>query len=364
MSKNKKNLGKIKRYNRVFYTRKQMARTLGGWAAAILLLFAVGYLVGPAVIDFGTHTWYTKVKGLDLDSASGPASSPASEAQPTPDPQPTPAPTPEPTPEPPLTEGDWAFASLGSFGSPEAIAAAAQSYADQGFRYVVVPIKDASGYLFYNSALPDASASVAAKTIDAAAVAAALAEKGIIPVASVCAFQDPIAVYTNRDMGIHYQTSDYMWLDNTKEAGGKPWMDPFSPASESYISGILDEVCAMGYRAVLLSGVQFPARHDANCGYSGGQTPGAARLAELIAGWSTALQERDAVLWVQYPLAAVASAEPVKELAGTVEQLGIEHLLISMPAEPAEEDSLLAAALERAGGSRVVVKRGDTASFQ
>lgn len=358
--KRRKSLGKVKYYNRIFYTREQMIRKALGWGAAVLMLFAVGYLVGPAVIDLGTHTWYTQVKGRDLDAAPQNTET-APEATPTP----APTPTPEPTPPPPLAKGKWVFASLGNFGSPEAIAAAAQNYADQGVQYVVVPMKDSNGYLYYTSALPDAAGSVAAKTIDAAAVADALAEKGIIPVASICAFQDPIAVYTNRDMGIHFQGGDYMWLDNTKEAGGKPWADPWSPAAVNYVAGIIGEANAMGYKTVLVSGMQFPYWHDNYCGYAGGNVATVTRLADLIADWTAAMESDGCTLWFQYPLATVAYGKDVKSLAGDFDKLGVKNLLIALPVEPLEnQEALLTEALANVSAENVAVKNGDSALFQ
>ncbi len=370
MSKPKKNLGKMKRYKRIFHTRDQLVRTALAWVAGIAALFAVGYAVAPAVLDFGTHTWYTVVKGRDLTDAasSAPAESAVqagSEAASAPQ---EPEATPAPTPQPAVNEGSWTFASLAGFSSPEKSAETARQYKENGVHYVVIPLKDSNGYLYYQSALADASKSVAATTIDAAAAAKALREEGLEPVASVYAFQDPIAPYTNRDMGIRYQDTEYFWLDAAQEAGGKPWLDPWSDSAVNYIAGIISEVKSLGFDTVLLSGMQYPPYATSSCGYANGGTASAERLAGLISTWDDALSADGGTLWVQYPLASVASAEPVTALGGVYSDLGVKRLVIALPAEQAEnQDELLAAAqaaAETAGTESIVVKTGDSAVFQ
>lgn len=374
MSKPKKNLGKLKRYKRIFHTRDQLIRSALAWLAGIAALFVVGYAVAPAVLDFGTHTWYTVVKGRDLsaesssapaeptsEAASEAASDAASQAQ-------QEEPAAEPAPEPAVTQGNWTFATLAGFSSPEKSAETARQYKENGVHYVVIPLKDSNGYLYYQSALPDASKSVAATTIDAAAAASALRAEGLEPVAAVSAFQDPLAPYTNRDMGIHYQDTEYFWLDAAQEAGGKPWLDPWNDSTVNYIAGILSEVKAMGFDTVLLSGMQYPPYATSSCGYANGGTASAARLAELIQNWGDALAADGGTLWLQYPLASVASADPVTALGGVYSDLGVKRLMIAMPTEIDEnQNELLAAAkaaAEAAGTESVVVKTGDSAVFQ
>ena len=43
----KKNLGKVKRYRRSFYTGRQRAARIIGGAVALVALFVAGWLVGP-----------------------------------------------------------------------------------------------------------------------------------------------------------------------------------------------------------------------------------------------------------------------------------------------------------------------------
>lgn len=371
MSKPKKNIGKMKRYRRIFHTRDQLIRSVLSWAVGIAVVFAAGYAIAPAVLDFGTHTWYTVVRGRDLDTvqtesetAASATGSDASQSEP----EATPEPTPQPTPEPAVDGGSWSFASLAGFSSEEKIAETARQYRENGIHYVVVPLKDSSGYLYYQSSLADSSRSVAATTIDAAAVAKALRAEGLEPVASVYAFQDPIAPYTNRDMGIHYQDTEYFWLDAAQDAGGKPWLDPWSDSAVSYIDGVLSEVKSMGYNTILLNGVQYPTYATDSCGYANNGTADSARLAQLISTWSENLTADGGMLWVQYSLSTVASTDRVTILGGVFGDLGVKNLMLSVSADTSEEDGdLLNAAISsarNAGAEYIAVKTGDSAVLQ
>lgn len=100
----KKNLGKVKRYRRSFYSGRQRASRIAGGVLALVALFAVGWLAGPAVINFGTSTWYSIVRGdsdnpptSQPESASVPQSASEPEGQPASEPQPPKRPRPAAT---------------------------------------------------------------------------------------------------------------------------------------------------------------------------------------------------------------------------------------------------------------------------
>ena len=191
----KKNLGKVKRYRRSFYTGRQRAARIIGGAVALVALFVAGWLVGPAVINFGTSTWYSIMRD---DSEKTPASTSQSVSQP----ESTgtesqsqaasePQPTAQPQAEDDMTQGSWAFVDPASLTGADAAAQLASQLAGEGVRYAVVTLKDSTGSVYYASALEAAASSLSTTQIDGAAVASALKAEGIVPVAGVCAFQDP-----------------------------------------------------------------------------------------------------------------------------------------------------------------------------
>ena len=70
----KKSYGKVHRYRTAFgHTAGFWVRRVGLLAAAGLLLFLLGWVIGPAVINAGTSAWYGVKNGTA--SSSEPASS-------------------------------------------------------------------------------------------------------------------------------------------------------------------------------------------------------------------------------------------------------------------------------------------------
>ena len=347
----KKNLGKVKRYRRSFYSRGQQARRILGAVLALAALFAAGWLIGPAVIDFGTSTWYSLKEG---GGASSGASQPASEPQATPAPEPTPAPALSPE------DGGWAFVSISGLSSAEQAAATAQSLAAEGMRYAVVPCKYSQGYVYYQSGAAAAQSSISATTFDAAAVAA-LKDAGLTPVAAICAFRDPLAPYADRSLAVRYQDTDYFWLDAAADAGGKPWLNPYSDAAVGYITALIDEVRAMGFEQVWLTGVQFPTtagRDKANYGDTAGVSMGQ-RLAQVLSAW-----QAGGDCWVEYPLSEVLAGSDSQLLGASCAELGVKNLAIRVDeAVTGEQQPLLDAAVAelKAGGvANIALVQGDS----
>lgn len=334
MAKRRK-MGRIKKYNRSFYTGPSYwIKKIGGWLLAAALIFGLGFVAAPAVIDWGTHTWYTVVKGKDLPDSS--TAAPESTAQPTaaPTPAATPAPTATPVPQAQVTPGSMPVVSLSALRNADAIAATAADLKAQGAVYAMVTLKDTSGYVYYRSALPEAAGAIAATKIDPAAVAQAFREQGIQPVANIAAFQDPLV---SRELGIHYTGMDYMWLDNKASAGGKRWMNPYSPDAVQYIGDLVQEACDMGFEIVVLSGVQFPRQVSTKQDF--GETGGLNRAQQLtadIAAWNTRFADT-VTLWYEVPYASCIS--PSSTLGDVMPgALGITNLVINMPAAESDED--------------------------
>lgn len=354
---------RVKHYRRSFYSRQQRVKKIVVTAVLVVAVLALAWLAAPHVLDWATHTWYTVVRDRDLPSSSQAAPSEAAsssvpEAEPTP--SPTPEPTPSATPQPGtvIREGSWASVSLSALGSEEAARAAARALREQGAAYALITLKDTSGYIYYDSAVPAASASIAAATVDPAMLAAAFRAEGITPVAWLAAFRDPVAPYTDRSIGIHYSGGDYMWLDAASiAAGGKPWLNPYSAGAVQFVGDLIAELQGMGFEQVVLGGVQFPAAVSSKQDF--GSTGGVSRSGQLaadIAAW----HERfgDAVtLWYEYPL---ESCQDVSSTTGALPpELGLENLMIQLPAgEPVEEAAVaeLAQRMKELGAAYVAVR--------
>ncbi len=368
MAKKRKNLGKVKRYRHSFHSGGQIARNIILWILLIIVVGGGSYFLAPSIIDFGTSTWYSLTDGLGDFSISTPESTPEIVEE---EPEVTPEPTAETTPIATVAviDGTWADVSLSALTTPELIAETVSSLSAQGVTYVVVPLKDTSGYIHYASSLENSTRSIASTCIDAEAVATAISDAGMIAVASLATFQDPISVYQNRDMGIGYQDTDYMWLDNTADAGGKAWMNPYSDISVTFIGDLIAEVSYLGYSQVVLSQVQFPSQVSTSQNFGTiGEATRADALRNAIAAWDARFADQDVILWVEYDYATCAEVSNITgELPST---LGITNAIINLPLATEDNmnpdssllDSIVAAFMET-GTEYVVVAENGAADF-
>ena len=369
---------KVKRYRRSFYSRGMKVKK----ALGILLLAAVvlgaAWLAAPYVLDWATHTWYTVVRDRELPASSEAVSSQA-------DPRPEPASSrPEPASSQAassqaaassealpvagtaIREGSWASVSLSALGDEASIRATAQNLAQQGVTYALIPLKDATGYIYYASAVPAASRSVAAHVVDPARIAAIFKEEGLVPVAGVAAFQDPIAAYTDRGMSIQYAGGGgYLWLDAANAAaGGKAWLNPYADSAVQFIGDLIEELYGCGFEQVCLSAVQFPPAVSSSQGF--GETGGLsrdARLAADIAAWDARFADR-VTLWYEYPLASCTGVSTT--LGALPAQLGVQNLVVSLPAGEAQDPALLeqtAQQMKQLGAAYVVVRDSESGMF-
>lgn len=347
MPKNKRR--KVKHYRRSFYSRGMRVRRAVGIGVLVVVVLAAAWLAAPYVLDWATHTWYTVVRDRDL-SASSPAagesltqeqealSEAASEAassaapsQPEPDPEPE-APAVDPTA---VVEGPWARAELSALTDEAAIRAEARRLADQGTVYALVPLKDSQGVL-YQSAVPAAASGIHG-SVEGAAVARIFREEGLVPVAQLEAFRDPLAARADRSMAIRYRSpdsgaTDYLWLDAAStEAGGKPWLNPYADAAVRYVAALLEETRQMGFAHAALEGVQFPSQVSSKQEFGvTGARPRAEQLAADIAAWQAQF-EGSLTIWLSYPLSSCTGSP--SSLGAPAAQLGMRRLLVRLPAD-------------------------------
>ena len=352
---------KVKRYRRSFYSRETRIRRVIGIVVLVAAVLAAAWFAAPHVLDWATHTWYTVVKDRDLEaesasraaaSSQAAASAAASEAA-------SSAASSEPEPEAldgkAITGGSWAEVDASTLTSEDAIRTAAQQLKAAGADYGVVTFKDADGNVYYASGVAAAANGIVADPLDAANIAAIFREEGVIPVAQIAAFKDPVSPRTDRTMAIHYN-GDALWLDAQKN--GNPWLNPYSAAAVQYVGDLVDELRGMGFEQVVLTNVQFPKLSKKQ---DYGTTNGVSRADQLRADIQT-LQNRFAgtvTLWFSYTLeqcntSSVALDEPAVTL-------GMDNLLVT--ADGAVDDAARTAledAAAAAGVQHVVVHGTDT----
>jgi hypothetical protein len=125
---------------------------------------------------------------------------------------------------------------------------------------IVVDAKDAAGRVLFDTKNPTAIKADAAvgQPYVAAQVSSAIMGKGMIPAARIHAFRDNIAPHANRNMGVKYQDTQMLWLDDYPDSGGSAWLNPYSSEAREYVISLAVELTEMGFRQIILDSVMFP----------------------------------------------------------------------------------------------------------
>ncbi|MBQ2755184.1 MAG: hypothetical protein IJF27_00750 [Oscillospiraceae bacterium] len=140
------------------------------------------------------------------------------------------------------------------------------------YNYIMLDMKTADGNLTYTSSLKEVQGTSVVMT-DAISnmpdTVALLRARGFGIIAKIHVFRDPIGSRSDYDKAIHYLDSELFWLDNTKEKGGKTWLNPCSQKARDYVVSIAEEVAQMGVDIILFDDIRFPNKLGfayADCG--------------------------------------------------------------------------------------------------
>ena len=136
---------------------------------------------------------------------------------------------------------------------------------EQNVKNVIIELKDEEGYIYYNTSNKNAKNCKAVSTKAVSNLKSAIAsfrENGIAVTAKIHCFSDRIATDI-KDAAVKYQGENGgKWLDDTKENGGKSWLNPYSDEATSYLLSIAKELTDMGADNILLASVRFPGGHQ------------------------------------------------------------------------------------------------------
>ena len=131
-----------------------------------------------------------------------------------------------------------------------------------------------------------------------------------------------------------------------------------------FIGDLIEELYGCGFEQVCLSAVQFPPAVSSSQGF--GETGGLsrdARLAADIAAWDARFADR-VTLWYEYPLASCTGVSTT--LGALPAQLGVQNLVVSLPAGEAQDPALLeqtAQQMKQLGAAYVVVRDSESGMF-
>ncbi len=163
-----------------------------------------------------------------------------------------------------------------------------------GCTTVIVPLKQAGGYLYYASEVSGAKGSGAVKgNLTLSQITEAIKAEGLNPVAEVSTLNDN--VYSQVYTVASYKFADdgtTSWWDNSQEKGGKPWLSPFSDYSKKYLSEIASEIASAGFSEIICTEFVFPPFRDSDVEILGDYVVSSDRYQALL---SVAYAMNDAV---------------------------------------------------------------------
>lgn len=131
--------------------------------------------------------------------------------------------------------------------------------ADEHIRYVEIPLKVSGGEVYFNSTNEEAWRSGAVKSmIMLPEYAETIKSAGFRPAALLSTYCDNIMPASYPLAGYVTVNGNDQWIDDSYEAGGKPWLSPYSDLSVNYLSYLAGEAVEAGFDYVVCSDFTFP----------------------------------------------------------------------------------------------------------
>ncbi len=125
---------------------------------------------------------------------------------------------------------------------------------------VMIEYKAPSGFLSYAS-MDSTAAGIGASTrayptfMDSIET---LKAKGYKIIAKYACFKDTLAASSLPGAAVTLADGVSLWLDESAQKDGKPWLNPYADVAVDYLLGLIKEAPTFGADYVLLDGVQFP----------------------------------------------------------------------------------------------------------
>lgn len=254
---------KIKHYRSGFMSRKRKRMKILKTALFILVLAAlifVGYSVAQSISRLNDPNYKpessssesvslpSEDNGLSGENPDGSASEPAD-------------PSSEPEPQNTASDIRSILLPFDSMTSLDAAEAFLQTVDKTLYNSVTVELKNEAGRIFYPSQveLAQTCGALSETQIDQKALAALIEQYGFTPVARIYALQDDYASHASYSTSYLYENqSSVTWLDNSADAGGKSWLNPYMENAADYLNAIVTEIAESGYKAIVVNGIQYP----------------------------------------------------------------------------------------------------------
>ena len=240
---------KIKRYDyEKTRQRRRAVRTALLTVAVVAAALAAGWFLYPPVYDFVTGFQSSQTREEEPGSQTAqepPAESSSLPAQGAED---------ETFPQ------TAAYLPSEVVQDPARLESALESLSAKGIAGVVFDLKDADGLVRYRSSLElvEENRAQAEGAWDLPEVLARVREAGLVPVGRIYAFRDHTATAHMYDSAVKYMDSEVNWIDDSRDNGGRSWLNPNDGKAQDYVIAIAREAAEAGLPALVLDGVQFP----------------------------------------------------------------------------------------------------------
>ena len=205
-----------------------------------------------------------------------------------------------------------------------------------GANGVYFDLKDASGVVTYQSKNETATQveAISPRAIDLAAFVSECESRNLRVIGRLHCFKDPIAARGLPDAQVKYAGTEWAWLDNSQELGGKPWLNPFSQEAQTYLSDLAYEAVELGVDEIVLDSVHFPlgfSLEQASYGQTATPATQQQTLKSFVSQVTQRLNGRGASVKVYMPITAVLGSEQSRYGGNPVNLIDNGVLLGVMP---------------------------------
>jgi len=326
-----------------YYAKGRSGRFMSVFLTILLTggLVFVGYSVAEPLLN------YTKKKGDDIKSSLGNSTILSDTSEDSADSL--------ETLESMKTVYNCTFLSRSSLDDIDSLEYELEEINENGFEYVVVPLKISGGKIYYSSDVRGAGYSGAVVSyLELYEIVSAIEESGLKSIAYMSVLDDNIYPSSYPDAGYRIEESGSIWLDDSPDNGGQPWLNPFSYDAVEYSESLADEITLAGFEKIIFADVVFPPFRESDIDYIGETVRDSGRYTSLVslANDLHTIAEKNGV-----PSMLEVSAEDIVE--GNAEVFRPELLSTSMLVVHIDFDNLYT--LETSEG-KVYEFTGDTAS--
>ncbi len=125
-----------------------------------------------------------------------------------------------------------------------------------GVNAFVIDVKDATGYLSFDSNIPFAKeiGSNKRKIPSLQEITRECIKNGIYPIARIVVFKDPVLAMHRKDLVVRKENGAIFY-----DRSGLPWVDPYSKIIWKYNVDVAKSAIAAGFREIQFDYVRFPA---------------------------------------------------------------------------------------------------------